>query len=575
MATPQDLTTTVNGRRCTRSRARTATTSSVISSAPPPPSPVSTSPLTTSTASTTTSQAVQQIQPSAAADAPQSSSPPPPPPPPASPSTTSTPTPPEQQAPATQAVSSTLVAPSTPSSPDAFSTSTAQLPSVPALPDTTPTPDGDPSDTSVPIQPESPQATNTGISTGGQAGTITPGQGTTPEEQGLTLPSGSQTNVAGIAGGVVGGVVGLALISALLFFCLRRRRTGRLEKLQQRMSEKREGDEGVFAKIAEKFKSIPANVGVVFAKLKGKKAGPASNPYRRHTVRSSVSSVYSVQTHGRNQSITESPTTTGLQKQLRAFGSRMPSLKRSKTLLHKKQDSLVVGNQSPFIGIVEDPVLRNSKNADGQFNRSIEQPKNLFVVNPDLQTRDDFGRGLQDQQRGPLTPAPAATSERGSKDPFASILDDLEQLNGSGTPEWLRDNAQSHKRTASSQTALRSHPPSTYTNSMYSTDENPFFDPSDAPPVPTQPLPPNPPVRPTNAYAPFASFNFNATSSTVSRDSDTSFMFGPSRPGTNTFGSRVRQSDPFDLDRPEVLSFGTVGSRTIRSSTVTRQSSRR
>ncbi|CAI6334591.1 unnamed protein product [Periconia digitata] len=595
MATPQDLTTTVSGRRCTRTRVRTAASSTVISSAPPP-APSSTSLLTTSsieTTTSTTSQAVQQIETSASVA--QQPPPPPPSPSPASTSssitTVSTPVQPAQQAPETQAASSTLaVAASSTSSlpgPEPLTTppaqtvpvqSSVQSSSIPAIPDsTTATPGGESSDPSVPEEPESPQPTDTGISTGGSAGTITPGgrgQGTTPEEQGLTLPSDSQTNVAEIAGGVVGGVVGLALISLLLFLCLRRRKTGRNGKLQQRISEKNGGEESVLAKTAEKFKAIPANIGVVLARIKGKKTGPASNPYRRHSVRSSVSSVYSVQNHGRNMSITDSP--SGLQKQLRAFGDRMPSLKRSRTLLHKKQDSLVVGNKSPFLGIVEDPVLRNSKKADEEYDTSTEQPKNLFIVNPDRQTRDEFGKGLQNQQRGPLTPAPAATSERGSKDPFASILDELEERNGSGTPEWLRDNVQKHKRATSTQTALRSHPPSAYTASTYSTAENPFFDPSDAPPVPSQPLPPNPPIRPTNAYAPLPAFN--ATSSTISRESDMSFMFEdpvPSRPGTNMYGSKVRQSDPFDLDRPEVLSFGTVGGRTIRASTVTRQNSRR
>lgn len=382
--------------------------------------------------------------------------------------------------------------------------------------------------------------------------------------------------MAGIVGGVVGGFVGIALISTLLFLCLRRRKTGTFEKWQQRISEKSRGDGGLLAKIKavqEKLEAIPATVGMFFAKMKGKKAGPATNPYRRHSVRSSVSSVYSVRSNRRSQSISEPP--SKLRQQLRGFGDRMPSLKRSRTLLQKNPDG-VVGTKSPFPGIVEDPVRRGSNGLDDPFKDTEEPPKILMLLNPDRDTKSkSVFDGLQDQQRPPITPKPAAMSERGSKDPFASLLDEIAERDGSGTPEWLRETAQKHKRSTSVQTALRSHPPSTYTASVYTTAENPFFDPTEAPPVPTQPLPPNPPARPANAYAPLPAFN--ATSSTVSRESNTSFTFfgepGPSRPSTNLFSSKVRQSDPFDLDRPEVLGFGNVGGRTVRAS-VTRQNSK-
>ncbi|KAF1963399.1 hypothetical protein CC80DRAFT_4807 [Byssothecium circinans] len=569
MATPQDLTTTVNGRRCTRSRARTAATSTTLISSEPPPPPPPLPATTSSTSSTSiTSQAAQQIQTSAADPAPQAPPPPPPPPPPSSTPTRTTQAAQQAPAPPTQAASSTIaVSSSTPSLLSSILSST----SVAAVPDTA-TPSAVPSNSPLDVQPDQPQPTETDSPLQGSAGAIGTDQGRPEDENGLTLPATGQTNVAGIAGGVVGGFVGIALISALLFFCLRRRKTGAFEKWQQRMSEKRPENDGPFTKIKEKFKSIPAGVGLFFAKMKGKKSGPASNPYRRHSIRSSVSSIYSVQGPGRrSQSISEPPSKP--QQQFGIFANRMPSLKRSKTLLHKKQDSLVVGDSSPFPGIVEDPVARNSKNVDDPFKDPTEQPKNLFVLNPDRRS----AIGLQDQQRGPLTPKPIAKSERASKDPLASILDEIKGLNGSGTPEWLRENAQKHKRTTSAQTALTSHPPSNSPppkpNTVY---DNPFFDPTDVPPVPTQQLPPNPPSRPVNAYAPMPSFN--ATSSTVSRESDVSFFFGepgPSRPTTNMFGSKVRQSDPFDLDRPEVLSFGNVGGRTIRSSTVNRQASRK
>ena len=256
----------------------------------------------------------------------------------------------------------------------------------------------------------------------------------------------------------------------------------------------------------------------------------------------------------------------------------MPSLKKSRSLLQKKQDSLVVGSKSPFPMIVEDPVARNSGGIENPFADPIDPPRNLQLLNPDPESpRPPHGtlNGLQDQQRGPIAPKPTATSERGSVDPFTSILNELDERNGSGTPEWLRETAQRHRRTASSQAALGSHPPSNYTASVYTNGDNPFFDPSDAPAIPNQPLPPNPPSRPANTYTPFP--QFNTTSSTVSRVSKDSFYFGepgPSRPTTNAFGGRVRQSDPFDLDRPEVLGFGDVGGRMVRAS-VTRQNSRK
>lgn len=607
MATPQESTTTVSGRRCTRSRARTAATSTLTSSAPA---------ATSTELTSTTSQAAQQIQSSAAPpssstqDAQLESSTQ------AASSATGTssavfssvakssvlanlaPTGGAAVAPlptpdvtGTQAIVSAAAEPTTAPSTTPAPTSSDSI--LAAVTSTSALSSAAPSQSSVAALPEQPgssslssspsdspaaqpQTTETGIPTGGSAGVISPDQGV-PEGNGLTLPADGQTNVAGIAGGVVGGFVGIALISALFFICLRRRKTGTFEKWQQRISEKSQGNDGLLAKlraIPEKVKGIPAAAGMLFAKLKGKKAGPASNPYRRHSMRSSISSVYSVRSNRRSVSISEPP--SKFRQQLRGFSDRMPSLKRSKTLLQKKQDSLVVGNKSPFPGIVEDPVLRNSKGVDNPFKDPEGPPKNLLLLNPDEEAsaQKNHVDGLQDQQRGPIAPQPTAMSERGSRDPFASILDELEERNGSGTPEWLRDNVQKHKRTTSAQTALRSHPPSTYTASVYTTAENPFFDPSDAPPVPNQPLPPNPPSRPANAYAPLPSFN--ATSSTISRDSNMSFFFGepgPSRPTTNMFSSKVRQSDPFDLDRPEVLGFGNVGGRTVRGS-VTRQNSR-
>ncbi|OAG03475.1 uncharacterized protein CC84DRAFT_841056 [Paraphaeosphaeria sporulosa] len=550
MATPSQTITTVSGRRCTRSRARTATstltstTTSIIES------------------TSTSTQNVQSIQSSSIAEAPS-------PPPPASSTSTDT----TGQATSTEAVSTAIAVSTTRSilvDVPAASSTLSDFP-VPVASSSAPVQSVLPEDPSPDTQPVLSQPTDTGIPTGGSAGVIAPDTGTTDGGGSLTLPLNGSTNVAPIAGGVVGGFVGLALVSALLFLCLRRRNDGTFEKWQQRLSEKREREEGgLSAKIRaipEKIRGIPAGLRVFVARLKGDKSGPASNPYRKHT--RNASSVYSVGTARRSQSISEPP--SKFRQQLRGFGGfgRMPTLKRSRTFLQKKQDSLVVGQNSPFPNIVDDPVLRNSNAGVNPFADPPDPPKSLQLLNPDPASP-------QPQQSGPLAPKPAAKSERNPRDPFASILDEIDAQNGSGTPEWLRETAQQHKRTTSSQTALHSNPVTYHASSIYTDRQsNPFFDPSDPPPLPpTRPLPPTP-SKPANTYAPLP--QFNATSSTVSRMSQDSFFFGepgPSRPATNVFGRGVRQSDPFDLDRPEVLSFGKVGGRMVRGS-VTRQNSRK
>ncbi|KAF2007801.1 hypothetical protein P154DRAFT_4047 [Amniculicola lignicola CBS 123094] len=630
MATPQESITSVSGKRCTR-RPRTTTTSissaaeilssavvpppvatsaaqPVQSSAAPPPAPPSSSPVAAPVAPSSAAAS----SPASGTDPPVSS---------AQPSVLANLAPsPVAAAPipgalrsesAVEAISVAAVPASSPTTPSSSVSTTSSDAIIPAAtsrsPDPTVTAESSvetsstgqssaPTPTSIVtslLASDPPQASNapvlsSAVPSGNPAGIIAPDQG--DNETGLTLPNGPQTNVGGIVGGVVGGFMGIALISVLLFLCLRRRKTkDPFAKWPRVLSEKSEKEDGsFFGDVKEKFQAVPAGVGLFLAKLKGKKSGPAENPYRRHSARSSVSSVYSVRSNVRSRSISEPP--SKLRQQLRGFGfgDRMPSLKRSRTLLAKKQDSLVVGSKSPFPGIVEDPVRRDSKPDENPFMdpEPLEPPKNLYVLNPDPSSREGSPRpqqggfeGLQNQQRAPLAPKPATMSDRGSRDPFASILDQLEERNGSGTPEWLRDPG--HKRTQSATTALRSHPPSSfyapYTPSIYPSD-NPFKDPADAPPVPTQPLPPNPPLtRPPNAYAGYPTFN--ATSSAASRESGASFFGepGPSRPSTNMFVTPPRagrQSDPFDLDRPEVLGFGSVtGRREVRAS-VTRQNSR-
>jgi hypothetical protein len=128
-----------------------------------------------------------------------------------------------------------------------------------------------------------------------------------------------------------------------------------------------------------------------------------------------------------------------------------------------------------------------------------------------------------------------------------------------------------HQRTMSSMSALSSHPPSSYPTN------DPFRDPFNAPGAPTKAVPPT-----HNRRSSMALPTFDTTSSGASRDSNYTFFGepGPSRPGTNLFtpglptGRTVRQSDPFDLDRPEVLGFGDVIGRKEVGGSVTRQASR-
>jgi hypothetical protein len=644
MATPQESVTTVNGRRCTRSRARTAATSTSLatSAAPevtsaaasPPPEIISQAAQIQSSAAAQISSPPPQLPPSstqadvpdvastnAAAvssaigtDSPVSSSAPQPsalaiapnspplgqdpaPGPPvlatptavggssspdvtatsvaaesAAPLTTSSPTSSDSNNAAAISISSTLADPTNPAVP-AISSVQSSIELVPEQPaSSTVLSDPRSSDSPSSNQSQQPQSTQTGFPSGGSDGLISPEQGT-EDGQGLTIGSGTGANIGGIVGGVLGGLFGLMLISGLLFFCLRKRRSREpFERWQHRMSEKEEASPGFFTKV----KATPAVVAVFFATLRKDKAESAQNQHRSST----TSSIYSTTTDNqRARSISEPP--SRLRQHLRDIGGRMPSLSRSRTLLQKKQDSFVVGSQSPFIGIVEDPVARNSKGTENPFadpdEDPLEPPKKLSLLNPDPKSPNlqrEFNDGLQNQQRAPIAPKPATMSDRGSKDPFSSILDQLESYDGSGTPEWLKD---LHRRSQSASAALQSHPPSfIHPSSTYVSADNPFVDPTDVPPVPTQPLPPNPPVNPVKAY-------YNPTANATSRASNISFYYGesgPSRPSTRMFATPPqragRQSDPFDLDRPEVLGFGAVsGRREVRASTVTRQNSRR
>jgi hypothetical protein len=608
MASPQESITTVNGRRCTRSRARTAATSILNTSEPPVVTPTevvsSASPEELPPAQTSTAVQAPPPPSSVAAEAP-----PPPPPssnvaeaplptstaaqqPVAAPTTTqaavssatgtlsaaplpSAPTTPlvnpapSQQAAAgpkrpvelsrpaaavvSQAAQATTAAPSVPAPASSDTISTAVLPPSPILssaltplvtapgaaesailPSSLPVDSNqssqvdapsEPTSTDLPLvtQPQLPTTPAPSLPSGdAAAGLIGPEPAGSDSEGGLTIPANGDANIGSIVGGVVGGVVGLALICALLFFCLRKRKSK-----QPRWAEK--NVQG--SNFLEKLKAIPAAVSVVLAKVKGIKKGPTKNPYQRHSQQDSISSIYS---------------TTDSQGFYAAgdFMKRSSSRKSERNRLRKKNSS--VSSHSTFTGIPENM----EKNANNPF-ADPEPPRILRLSNPDS------------SPRGPLTPQPAMTSAHLAKDPFASPFDD---------PSILPP-VQGHKRTQSQASALSSHPPSFIFPSRSNVGNK---DPVGPPQVTRVPLPDQ--KRRSSMALP----TFDATSTAASGESDYTLYGepGPSRPATSMFtpglptGRTVRQSDPFDLDRPEVLGFGSIlGRKEVRGS-VTRQPTR-
>jgi hypothetical protein len=618
MATPQESITTVNGRRCTRSRARTGlTTSQTIqtsAAAAPPPA------VTTSTAA----KEAPQIQTST------TEAPPPPPPPsstapapttsakqtaqqpPAVPITSTTeaaatsaigtsstaPTSSErvtplalassarataaaQKQPETQAVpevsSAAVVVPLAVSSQVAAVSSAPPPPPVPTSSDTeqiadptslvvssraparftAPAISNDPTlDTSpqLPIETDTnaqpsivtdspafarPQPTTSLVDstpTGGSAGIIAPEQGTSGDNSPLTFANGG--NIGGIIGGVFGGVAGLALISVLLFICLRKRKSRPV-----RWNEKQETGPGFLGKL----KTIPSGVGAFVARLKGSQAGPMSNPYQRHAAQTSVGSVYSRDSNGRGRSTSEPQGFFGVK---RAGSNNSRSSKKSERNLLRKKPSSISSNYR-FPGIVEDTGSPNPFADPGSQSK-------LLVLNPDPRS-------------APVTPqAPAATADTEPRDPFASILDPP-----GAAPAWAQPPTHHHQRTISSISALSSHPVS----SFYTAD-NPFRDPPYAPPAPSQAVLPSHTRRSSMALPGFNALStVDAISTFASRDSEFFGEPGPSRPATNFFtpmptGRTVRQSDPFDLDRPEVLGFGSIFNRKEVGGNITRQPTR-
>lgn len=487
MASPQESITTVSGRRCTRSRARTAATTSLVKEQPTVVTP------TEATTSTAVAQ-VPQIQTSAAVAPPAAPPPAPPPPSPLPPSSTAQAEQPVA-APTTEAAISSAIGTSSaiptssattgplsdpgPSVPAVAAPVQQQEPKVPAsgssqvtttssahpaspastssnplpiaesqLPGsstgplfTAPAASSDPSsvDTnpaqsvqtttqsqpSTTRQPAAELTTSVAsvLPTGDSAGVIAPDQGSNNGP--LTLPGSGTTNIGGIIGGVIGGIACLALIVGLLFFCLKKKKSSQVE-----WSEKRETG----PRFMEKMRSFPAGVSVLVDRVQGRKAGPVDNPYQRHTMHASVSSVYSSNSNSRSRSTSEPH---GLNAIQRAESTRSTRSKKSqRNLLRKKQGS--ISSDYRFPAITENKPSQYDANVNYADPFADPDPsKTLFLLNPDPRS-------------GPVTPqVPAATADPASKDPFVSIFDPIDV----GAPR-IRDPNSNHVRNLSSASAI-------------------------------------------------------------------------------------------------------------------------
>ncbi|KAF1916283.1 hypothetical protein BDU57DRAFT_516293 [Ampelomyces quisqualis] len=526
MASPQESITTVNGRRCTRSRARTAATSILTAQGPAVVTP-------TEANTSTTAEEAPLVQTSGA------EAPPPPPPPPSSPA--AAPPPPSTvaeepvAAPTTTQVavsseigvplqSSVSLSPPAPffTAPGAADSAILQTSLIvePSRIDTPSEPTS--GNTPVATQPR-PQPTTTPVSsipTGNPAsGLIGPEQGGSKSDGGLTIPSSGEANIGSIAGGVVGGVAGLALICALLFFCLRKRKTrmpGWAEKNVER------------PRFLEKVRGKATGVGVMFANYKGTKKGSARNSHHRHSQQHSISSRCST------------PKSQGFYAQ-EEFTKRPSSRNSERNRLRKKNSS--VFSQSKISGILGE----SEKSADNPF-ADPEPPRILRLSNPDSTLR------------GLLTPQPVITSDHPSRVPFASPFED----------PTLLVSVQKYHRTQSQASALSSHPPSfIFPTRPQATNKDSIG--------PLLPIPVSLPAEKRRSSMAFPTFDVTSTAASGGSDHTSSGEPGPSRPATRLFtprtvtGRTVRQSDPFDLDRPEVLGFGNVlGRKDVRGS-VSRQ----
>ncbi|KAF2835198.1 hypothetical protein M501DRAFT_999514 [Patellaria atrata CBS 101060] len=288
-----------------------------------------------------------------------------------------------------------------------------------------------------------------------------------------------------------------------------------------------------------------------------------------------------------------------------------------------RRKNVIRETQSPYPILPDD---YGEPESDDPFRDPVE--RSLHVTNPDKtrsssmwpQTpREVVTQGLLYQQRPPQTPARQQLPQNPFADPENPFADpgllSVYSSQPPRTPDWARNRTSPTPKTA--ETALASHPPSPSTESIppspqppnhpsqYLTRINPFLDPTyDPPPMPPDSLPPlqPPPVLPRVSILGSVSSSGRSSASSnptlfssqyagnsagglrcdgtpsTSRDSGSTAGLsdiligepGPTRPGT-AFAIDGRQakgiSDPFDLDKPEVLGFGTVdGGREVAGS---------
>ena len=458
----------------------------------------------------------------------------------------------------------------------------------------------------------------TSFSTTGPAGLISPVHSSSGSEpQGHISSNARQVNILGVVGGVVGGLMGMTVVGAMLFLCLRRRRTrGISAARKQRINEKRRpGEAGEEQSEPVSFASqvkalvvrIRSMATAIMLKIRPNKNSAQENANCVGD-RNSVSSMYSTRSLVRLRISSEPP--SGFRRQLHGFTDRMAIVKWSKGGMGRRQNSASGASHSPFFNAVEDPLVRNSSRISNPFldPALLREPTlpNLRIMNPDpsrpstgmITPRQAVAEGLVGQQRAPLTPQTPRLPPQSQQaepvpripNPFSDPTDEPEDRTGDATPDWMQRS--SHAHTQGAATALRSHPPSSfYTNSYYPSPSNPFIDPPDFPVPPSS-------NQPTTIYTPQVPFPASlpnySRSSRASRTflqpssargsaatNSSAFLFGepgPSRPTTaltNASFSRATRgkSDPFDLDRPEVLGLGNASSRKEVRASVARQNS--
>lgn len=412
--------------------------------------------------------------------------------------------------------------------------------------------------------------------------------------------------------------MGMTVVGAVLFLCLRRRRTREsLAAWKQQINEKRRpGEAGEEQSESASFASqVEAPVAGIRSMTTAMmlKIRPNKNSAQENTNhsgdRNSVRSMYPTRSSVRLRSSSEPP--SRFRRQLHGFTDRMAIVKWPKGRMGRRQNSASSASHSPFSNVVEDPLVRNNSRISNPFLDPVllrgPTLPNLRIMNPDLSRpstgmitpRQAVAEGLVGQQRAPLTPrTPQLLPQLQQAElvpripnPFLGPTDEPEGRTGGATPDRLWRS--SHARTQSAETALRSHPPSSfYTNPPYHPCSNPFIDPPDfpVPALPDQPTTTYTPQVPFSAYLPNHSRSSRASQAFLQPSSargsattnSSAFLFGepgPSRPTTiftNASFSRATRgkSDPFDLDRPEVLGFGNVSSRKELRASVTRQNSR-